>query len=140
MYLICTKCMVQRVQRSCRRMAMKLNCIVAPDVAHNGNGQGTSSGSRRTPVHHEARSSTRTPSCSSAHTASASAGHVVASGSHGRGKAIATLSQVMRTMETPPPQMQVLVSMETPHTSQRFQWMPCLMPHVLLRHKESRVR
>jgi hypothetical protein len=30
------------------------------------------------------------------------------------------LSQVMRTMKTPPSQMQVLVSMETPRTSQRF--------------------
>jgi hypothetical protein len=59
---ICIKCMVQRVRRSCSRMAMKLNCIEAPDVAHDGNVQGTSSGSRRTPVHHGARSSTRTPS------------------------------------------------------------------------------
>jgi hypothetical protein len=49
------------------------------------------------------------------------------------------LSQVMRTMETPP-QMQVLVSMETPRTSQRSRWMPCFMRHVLLRHKESQVR
>jgi hypothetical protein len=87
---ICTKCMVQRVRRSCRRMAMKLNCIAALDVAHDGNVQGTSSGSHRTPVHHEARSSTQTPSRSTARTASASAGRVVASGSRGRGKAIAT--------------------------------------------------
>jgi hypothetical protein len=71
-------------------MAMKLNCIAAPDVAHNGNVQGTSSGSRRTPVHHGARSSTQTPSRSTARTASASACRVVASGSRGRGKAIAT--------------------------------------------------
>jgi hypothetical protein len=93
-------------------MAMKLNCIAAPDVVHGGNVQGTSSGSRRTPVHHGARSSTRTPSRSTACTASASAGRVVASGSRGRGKEIATLSQVMRTMETrpPPPHMQLLVS------------------------------
>jgi hypothetical protein len=61
-----------------------------PDVAHGGNSQGTSLGSRRTPVHHRAKSSTRTPSRSSARTASASAGRVVASGSRGRGKAIAT--------------------------------------------------
>jgi hypothetical protein len=87
---ICTKCMVQRLRRSCRRMAMKLNCIAAPDVAHGGNVQGTSSGSRRTPVHHGARSSTRTPSRCTAHTASTSVGRVVASGSRGRGKAIAT--------------------------------------------------
>jgi hypothetical protein len=87
---ICTKCMVQRVRRSCRRMAMKLNCIAAPDVAHGGNVQGTSSGSRHTPVHHGARSSTRTPSRSIARTALASAGRVVASGSCGRGKEIAT--------------------------------------------------
>jgi hypothetical protein len=62
----------------------------APYVVHNGNVQGTSSGSRRTPVHHGARSSTRTPSRSTARTASASAGRVVASGSRGRGKEIAT--------------------------------------------------
>jgi hypothetical protein len=71
-------------------MAMKLNCIAAPDVVHSGNVQGTSSGSRRTPVHHGARSSTRTPSRSTARTVSASAGRVVASGSRGRGKKIAT--------------------------------------------------
>jgi hypothetical protein len=71
-------------------MAMKLNCMAAPDVAHGGNGQGTSSGSRRTPVHHRARSSTQTPSRSSDHTASTSAGRVVASGSRGHCKAIAT--------------------------------------------------
>jgi hypothetical protein len=71
-------------------MAMKLNCIAAPDVVHDGNVQGTSSGSHRTPVHHGARSSTRTPSRSTARTASASAGRVVASGSRGRGKEIAT--------------------------------------------------
>jgi hypothetical protein len=71
-------------------MAMKLNCIAAPDVAHGGHVQGTSSGSRRTPVHHGARSSTRTPSRSTARTASASAGRVVASGSRGRGKEIST--------------------------------------------------
>jgi hypothetical protein len=87
---ICTKCMVQRVRRSCRLTAMKFNCIAAPDVAHGGNVQGTSSGSRRTPVHHGAISSTRTPSRSTAHTASASAGRVVASGSRGRGKEITT--------------------------------------------------
>jgi hypothetical protein len=87
---ICTKCMVQRVRGSCRRMAMKLNCIAAPDVAHSGNVQGTSSGSHHTPVHHGARSSTRTPSQSTARTASASAGRVVASGSRGRGKEITT--------------------------------------------------
>jgi hypothetical protein len=86
----CTNCMLQRVRRSCRRMAMKLNCIAAPDVVHGGNVQATSSGSRRTPVHHGARSSTRTPSRSTARTASASAGRVVASGSRGRGKEIAT--------------------------------------------------
>jgi hypothetical protein len=71
-------------------MAMKLNCIAAPDVVHGGNVEGTSSGSRRTPVHHGARRSTRTPSRSTARTASASAGRVVASGSRGRGKEIAT--------------------------------------------------
>jgi hypothetical protein len=71
-------------------MAMKLNCIAAPDVVHGGNVQGTSSGSRRTPVHHGARSSTRTTSRSTARTASASAGRVVASGSRGHGKEIAT--------------------------------------------------
>jgi hypothetical protein len=71
-------------------MAMKLNCIAAPNVVHGANVQGTSSGSRRTPVHHGARSSTRTPSRSTARTASASAGRVVASGSRGRGKEIAT--------------------------------------------------
>jgi hypothetical protein len=87
---ICTKCMLQRVRRSCRRMAMKLNCIAAPDVVHDDNVQGTSSGSRRTSVHHGARSLTRTPSRSTARTASASAGRVVASGSRGRGKEIAT--------------------------------------------------
>jgi hypothetical protein len=69
---------------------MKLNCIAAPDAAYGGNGQGTSSGSRRTPVHHGARSSTQTPSRSSARTTSASTGRVVASGSRARGKAIAT--------------------------------------------------
>jgi hypothetical protein len=69
---------------------MKLNCIAALDVVHGGNVQGSSSGSRRTPVHHGARSSTRTPSRSTARTASASAGRVVASGSHGRGKEIST--------------------------------------------------
>jgi hypothetical protein len=82
--------MVQRVRRSCRRMVMKLICIAALDVAHDGNGQGTSSGSHHTPVHHGARSSTRTPSRSNTHTASTPAGRVVASGSRGRGKAIAT--------------------------------------------------
>lgn len=82
--------MEQRVRRSCRRMAMKLNCMSAPDVAHGGNGHGTSSASRRTPVHHGARSMSRTPSRSSARTASASAGQVRASGSRGRGKVIAT--------------------------------------------------
>jgi hypothetical protein len=98
-------------------MAMKLNYIAAPDVAHGGNVQGTSSGSHRTPVHHGARSSTQTPSRSTTCTASAYAGRVVASASRGRGKEIATLSQVMRTMETPPsPHMQLLVSVETPHT------------------------
>jgi hypothetical protein len=71
-------------------MAMKLNCIAAPDVVHCGNVQATYSGSRRTPVHHGARSSTRTPSRNTARTASASAGRVVASGSRGRGKEIAT--------------------------------------------------
>jgi hypothetical protein len=101
-------------------MAMKLNRIAPPDVAHGGNVQGTSSGSRHTPVHHGARSSTQTPSRSTARTASASTGRVVASGSRGRGKASPPLSQLMRTMETPPPHMQVLVSMETPRTSQRF--------------------
>jgi hypothetical protein len=69
---------------------MKLNCMAAPDVAHGGNGQGTSLGSHRTLVHHGARSSTQIPSRSSARTASASVGRVVASGSHGRGKAITT--------------------------------------------------
>jgi hypothetical protein len=69
---------------------MKLNCIAAPDVAHDSNVQGTSSGSRRTPFHHGAKSSTRTPSRSTACTESASAGRVVASGSRGRGKKIAT--------------------------------------------------
>jgi hypothetical protein len=54
-------------------MAMKLNCIAAPDVVHGGNVQGTSSGSRST-----------------ARTASASTGRVVASGSRGHGKEIAT--------------------------------------------------
>jgi hypothetical protein len=67
-----------------------LNCIAAPDVVHGSNVQATSSGSRRTPVHHRARSSTRTPSRSTDHTTSASAGRVVASGSRGRGKEIAT--------------------------------------------------
>jgi hypothetical protein len=71
-------------------MTMKLNCIAAPDVAHDGNVQGTSSKSRHTPVHHGARSSTQTPSRSTARTVSASAGRVVASASRGRGKAIAT--------------------------------------------------
>jgi hypothetical protein len=72
------------------RMAMKLNCIAVPDVAHGGNVQGTSPGSRRTPFHHGAKSTTRTPSRSTTRTTSASAGRVVASGSRGRGKEIAT--------------------------------------------------
>jgi hypothetical protein len=42
-------------------MAMKLNCIAAPDVAHGGNVQGTSSGSCRTPVHHGARELDKDP-------------------------------------------------------------------------------
>jgi hypothetical protein len=67
-----------------------LNCIAVPNVAYGGNVQGTSSGSRRTPVHRGARSSTRTLSRSTARTAAASAGCVVASGSRGRGKEIAT--------------------------------------------------
>lgn len=40
----------ERVRRSCRRMTIKMNCMSATDVHHGGNGQGTSSGSRHTPV------------------------------------------------------------------------------------------
>uniref|UniRef100_K3YD48 Aminotransferase-like plant mobile domain-containing protein n=1 Tax=Setaria italica TaxID=4555 RepID=K3YD48_SETIT len=40
----------ERVRKSCRRMAMRMNCMSSSDVHHGGNGQGTSSGSRRTPL------------------------------------------------------------------------------------------
>ncbi|XP_072149014.1 uncharacterized protein [Setaria viridis] len=40
----------ERVRKSCRRMAMRMNCMTSSDVHHGGNGQGTSSGSRRTPL------------------------------------------------------------------------------------------
>uniref|UniRef100_K3Z0Q7 Aminotransferase-like plant mobile domain-containing protein n=1 Tax=Setaria italica TaxID=4555 RepID=K3Z0Q7_SETIT len=39
-----------RIRKSCRRMAMRMNCMSSSDVHHGGNGQGTSSGSRRTPL------------------------------------------------------------------------------------------
>uniref|UniRef100_K3YKW2 Uncharacterized protein n=1 Tax=Setaria italica TaxID=4555 RepID=K3YKW2_SETIT len=39
-----------RVRKSCRRMAMRMNFMSSSDVHHGGNGQGTSSGSRRTPL------------------------------------------------------------------------------------------
>uniref|UniRef100_K3XQJ3 Aminotransferase-like plant mobile domain-containing protein n=1 Tax=Setaria italica TaxID=4555 RepID=K3XQJ3_SETIT len=39
-----------RVQKSCRRMPMKMNCMSATDVHHGGNGQGTSSRSCHTPL------------------------------------------------------------------------------------------
>jgi hypothetical protein len=68
----------------------EVELLAAPDVSHDGNVQGTSSGSCHTPVHHGARSSTRTPSRSTARTALASTGRVVASGIRGRVKAIAT--------------------------------------------------
>uniref|UniRef100_K3XQ43 SWIM-type domain-containing protein n=1 Tax=Setaria italica TaxID=4555 RepID=K3XQ43_SETIT len=40
----------ERVRKSCRRMAMRMNCMSSSDVHHGGNGQGTSSGSCRTPL------------------------------------------------------------------------------------------
>ena len=83
-------CIVQRVRRSCRRMAMKMNRMSAPHVAHGGNGQGASSGSRRTPLHHGQGSMSRTPSCTTSRTGSASAAQHHANGSRSRGKAIAT--------------------------------------------------
>jgi hypothetical protein len=43
----------------------------------------------------------------------------------------------MRTMETPPPpHRQLVVSVETPRTSQRFRWTYYLMPHPQLKHKQ----
>jgi hypothetical protein len=131
--------MVQRVRRTCRRMAMNLNCIEAPDVPHGGNVQGTSSGSHRTPVHHEVEARQgphlEAPLTPRRHLRLVlllvAAVDVV--------RKSPPLSQVMRTMETPPPpHMQLLVSVETPRTCQRFRWMSCLMPHPLLRHKKSR--
>nr|XP_034601262.1 uncharacterized protein LOC117861840 [Setaria viridis] len=41
---------VERVRKRCRRMAMRMNCMSSTDVHHGGNGQGTSSGSRQTPL------------------------------------------------------------------------------------------
>lgn len=67
-------------------MAMKLNCMTAPDVAHVQGAAGTASGSsRRTPVHHGGGGSARTRSATAARTRSATA-------SASRGKAPATPS------------------------------------------------
>uniref|UniRef100_K3ZZ77 SWIM-type domain-containing protein n=1 Tax=Setaria italica TaxID=4555 RepID=K3ZZ77_SETIT len=38
----------ERVRKSCRRMAMRMNCMTSSDAHDGGNVQGTSSGSRRT--------------------------------------------------------------------------------------------
>ncbi|XP_072150287.1 uncharacterized protein [Setaria viridis] len=40
----------ERVRKSCKRMSMRMNCMSSSDVHYGGNGQGTSSGSRRTPL------------------------------------------------------------------------------------------
>uniref|UniRef100_K3Y2N5 Aminotransferase-like plant mobile domain-containing protein n=1 Tax=Setaria italica TaxID=4555 RepID=K3Y2N5_SETIT len=55
----------ERVRKSCRRMTMRMNCVSSSDVHHGGNGQGTSSGSRRTPLATPPRAAT--PSTTAGH-------------------------------------------------------------------------
>ncbi|CAN6206593.1 unnamed protein product [Urochloa humidicola] len=88
----------ERVRRSCRRMAQKLNCIPPPDAAFapgeqsSGPSRATSS-SRRTPVHHGAAGSTPTPSCTTSRSQTArSTASASRSGRAARGKAPATPS------------------------------------------------
>jgi hypothetical protein len=79
------------------------------------------------------------PSRSSARTTSAYAGHVVASGSRGRGKAIAAPEPSDEDNGDDSSDAGASEHGDS-RTSQRFRWRSCLMPHVLLRHKESQVR
>ncbi|CAO2038609.1 unnamed protein product [Urochloa humidicola] len=97
----------ERVRRSCRRMAQKLNCIPPPDAAFTpgepssgpssrATSSRATSSSRRTPVHHGAAAgSTPNPSCTSSVSRSQTA-RSTASGSRssrgGRGKAPASPS------------------------------------------------
>ncbi|CAN6285959.1 unnamed protein product [Urochloa humidicola] len=93
----------ERVRRSCRRMAQRLNCIPPPDAAFapgapssgpssRATSSRATSSSRRTPVHHgAAASSTPTPSRTSSVSRSQTA-RSTASGSRGRGKAPASPS------------------------------------------------
>ena len=107
----------------------------APDVTHSDNGQGTSSGSRRTPVHHGEGSISRTPSLTVSEStgqgrASASRGR--ASASRGRGKAIATpeVSDEEDDNHSSDSDYRTEISLD-----QLFD-----APHFLPRHKESRAR
>lgn len=70
--------MLQRVRRSCKRMAQKLNCISAPDAffaaAEPSHGPSrTTSSSRRTPVHHGHGGGTRSTTGTSSRTRTPSA-------------------------------------------------------------------
>jgi hypothetical protein len=131
--------MVQRVQRSCRRMAMKLNCIAAQMLPTEAMFrallqdrvvlQFTTRLEARHGPHLEA------PLAPRRHLQVV----LLLVAAVVMVRKSPPLSQVMRTMETPPPpHLQLLVSVETPHTCHRFRWTSCLMPHRLHRHKESR--
>ncbi|CAN6237983.1 unnamed protein product [Urochloa humidicola] len=89
----------ERVRKSCRRMAQKLNCVPPPDAVFvpgepSAAPSRATSSSRRTPVHHGPGGSTRTPTRTSSrsHTVSGSGTASASRSACGRGKGPATPS------------------------------------------------